>query len=77
MTASDSTVRLAFGSGSGIGAVLSGKLASVVFRRRHPWRLATKPRQLATSCSTGCNARAERMEAAMITPNDASWEITR
>jgi hypothetical protein len=70
-------VRLPFGAGSAIGGALSGKLASVVLRRRQPWRLATKPRQLATSCSTGCRARADRIEASMITPNDASCEITR
>ena len=76
-TARFSTLSAAFGAGSGIGSSVSGNWASRRLRRRQAWRLATKPFQLATSISTGCSARAPRIEAAMITPNEAWLTMTR
>ena len=76
-TARFSTLSVVFGAGSGIGSSVSGNWASSRLRRRQAWRLATKPFQLATSISIGWRARAPRMEAAMMTPNEAWLTMTR
>src|SRR5262249_38201216 len=61
-----------WGGCNGIGSVSGGNVASRFLRRSQLFRAATQPLHLAVAESIGANARALRIEPAMMIPGEAS-----